>query len=889
MVDLRHTLPLGRLSRRNILMFAASFLVAIFALILISSPTVYAADATWQGNAISYAGKQFIKTSDVKAGDSRGLPEGTVVYAYVEPAVSNSSNPTEKAHLIYFAPGTDPTSATTATYVIYNYTSPSTYSNPTNQTSITLDAQSASTNQGTTSCALEGIGWVICPATNFLAGAMDWMFDILSGFLTVRPVQTTQDNALFRSWSVMRNFANVAFVIAFLIIIYSQVTGVGISNYGLKRLLPRLIIAAILVNVSYWICAIAIDLSNISGNSLQQLFINIRNTLVGTEGNGWDTISWQSITGFILSGGTAAVLTGIGINVLLGGAVTGAAFFLVPMLVTVLMAVLVALLVMALRQAFITILVILSPLAFVAYLLPNTEKYFEKWKDLFLTMLVMFPIFSVIFGGSQLAGTAIIQNANSINLIILGMAVQVAPLIVTPLLIKFSGALLSRFAGVINNPNKGLIDRTRNWARDRSEDQKAKVLGSAARPGWRGAATRRTQNIEAKRKKREGLRVANQALADARWANSKDYSDIQQMQMRATMAKEVGETLAQNRFEVSKQANANMQQLDVDARAAKLKLDVSKARVDANWEELQAGDIRSTVVPAGLASSGIANYLHNRSNLARSIHNDHLEHAIEKRRGHSAEHMQTQSLSGALLSNNALRQRAGGIDPHGADSALASAVSATREAYGKSVKEAEQVIKHFNLNGVERQNLATGKAPVTVTDASGHTRTFTSHDLFAKEAAIETQMEIGTVDDMYEIMSLSGSTLRDFRTTIGDAAAKSGISSKTVYAGGQTIDLIKSGNVTSPDRMNGIVQDTIAKGKFSAEKLVGMDKDALKHVLKAAKTTNTTHMDPAEAAKFAAGVQQLKAQAKHALTDKILKGRTPNNIREYLERMDAEL
>src|SRR5688500_15387690 len=205
---------------------------------------------------------------------------------------------------------------------------------------------------------------------------MVWMFDILRDFLTVRPVQTTYDTAMVRSWSVVLHFANYAFVIAFLIIIYSQVTGVGISNYGLKRILPRLIVAAILVNISYWICAVAIDLSNIIGTSLQELFIGIRNTLVGTEGNGWDTISWQSITGFILSGGTAAVLTGIGINVLLGGAVTGAAFFLVPMLVTVLAAVLVALLVMALRQAFITILVIISPLAFVAYLLPNTEKYF---------------------------------------------------------------------------------------------------------------------------------------------------------------------------------------------------------------------------------------------------------------------------------------------------------------------------------------------------------------------------------------------------------------------------------------------------------------------------------------------------------------------------------
>ena len=897
MVDLRKAFPLGSLSGRNILTFAATMLVAIFAFIFVSSPIAHAADASWQGSAISYANKQFIKTQDAGDNDPRGFAKGTIVYAYVEPLTSSPSNPTQKAHLIYFAPGTDPPTATSGTYVTYDYTPPNTYANPSGPASITIDAQAAAasggaaagTAGGTTSCALEGVGWIICPITNFLAGAMDWMFGILSGFLTVRPVQTSQDNALFRSWSVMRNFANVAFVIGFLIIIYSQITNIGISNYGIKRILPRLILAAILVNISYWICAVAIDLSNIAGNSLQELFISIRNSIVGDEGNSWTLMNWENIASFILSGGTAAVVAGIGANVLLGGTITGAIYMLVPILVIVLTSVLVALLVMALRQAFITILVIISPLAFVAYLLPNTEKYFDKWRDLFMTMLMMFPIFSVIFGGSQLAGAAIIQNANSINLLLLGMAIQVAPLIVTPLLLKFSGALLSRFAGVINNPNKGLIDRTRNWAKDRSENQKARVLGNPARPGWRGAASRRSQNIDAKRRKREGWRSANQALADARWANSSNHSDIQQASMRAGLAKEMGESAAQARFEASKTTNANMQQLDIGARAAKLRLDVSKATVDANWEELKAGDIRSTVVPAGLAQDGIANYLHTRNALARAVNTNHTNEQVEKRRGHNAEHEQTQGFANALLTSDALRRQAGGINPHGADSALASAVAATRDAYGKSIKDAQEVIKHFNLSGEQRQDLAMGRGPVTAYDSSGNGRTFTTHDLFAREAAIDSQMKIGTVKDAREIMDASGTTLYEFRTSIGEAVAESGLAAKTIYAGGQTIDLIKAGKVTSPARMMGIVQDTIAKGKFSADKLATIDKDAVKHVLDAAKMTHTNDMDPAYAPDFANAVQELKASAVYALNDKHLKGKIANNVKPLLERMMNEL
>ena len=148
---------------------------------------------------------------------------------------------------------------------------------------------------------------------------------------------------------------------------------------------------------------------------------------------------------------------------MLSTGLAGSLILLIPTLVGVLIAALVAILVMAARQALIICLVVISPLAFVAYLLPNTEKYFDKWKDLFITMLVMFPAFSTVFAGAQLAGLAIIQNAgSSLNLIILGMAVMVAPVVVTPLLIKFSGSLIGKIASLVNNPKKGAIDRTRN-------------------------------------------------------------------------------------------------------------------------------------------------------------------------------------------------------------------------------------------------------------------------------------------------------------------------------------------------------------------------------------------------------------------------------------------
>lgn len=888
MVDLRNIIPLGSISGRNIFLFAASMLVAIFALFFAISPTAHAADATWQGSAINYGGKQYIKVADATDADPRGFPKGTPIYAYVEPAPAGSATTTQKAHLLYFPTGTDPPAATSATYITYDYTPPNTYANPSPTVLVTLDPQASASTEGTTSCALEGIGWVICPVSNFLAGAMDKIFEVLASFMTVRPVQTSQDSALFRMWSVMRNFANVAFVIAFLVIIYSQVTGVGISAYGIKRLLPRIIAAAILVNISYWICAVAIDVSNISGYSLQQLFINLRNVLVGGGGNNWDLNNWTSWTSFILSGGTAGIAAGIGAQALLAGTVTGSIMLLIPILVIVLTSALVALLVMALRQAFITILVITAPLAFVAYLLPNTEKYFEKWRDLFMTMLLMFPIISVIFGGAQLAGMAIIQNANSINLVILGMAVQVAPLIITPLLIKFSGALLTRFAGVLNNPNKGLIDRSRNWAKDRAENQKAHVLASKPKAGWRGAATRRSQNIDSKRRDREGWRAANQATADANWANSKAYSDIEQASQQATLLKTRGEAAAQARFEGAKSTNAALQHLDVEGRAAKLQLELNQAKGEANWEELRAGS-QKNLLPLSdtdIATRGIANYGAYRSNMVDAIKNSTTSVGVEKRRAHSAEHVRQDAFTEQMLKDDKMRETAGGIDPHGADSALAAAVTETRTSFGKSVDEAKHVLKHFNVGSKQREELLKGETIIGKND-DGVEREFNLKDAFATDAAVEMQMKEGSFEQKQAIIAESGEggKLYAHRTTIGDEAAANRIGEQAAYFGGSVINRIKQGEIKGDEGIDEAIAFSIATDKLRAEHFATMDHVAVKRVFDVAQNNNPPGLEGDNLTNFRDNVKKLGDLANQALTNRNLSGRVAGNSREHLENI----
>ena len=331
-------------------------------------------------------------------------------------------------------------------------------------------------SNGKSTCQVEGIGWIVCPVMNFMAKIVDSAYDVVSNMLTVNAF-TTQDSDLESTWSAFRNVANIAFVIAFLIIIYSQITGIGLSNYGIKKMLPRLIISAVLVNVSYWLCAIAVDLSNIIGSAMKT-FIESGGgaSFAKSANNAGDAANGQGWVGIV--GGVLAATT-VAVAVLYIGLAA-----LVPALIAALVAIVTVLLVLTLRQALIVLLIVVSPLAFVAYLLPNTESWFKKWKDLFQTLLLMYPIIGAIFGASALASKIVMNSApaahggdNSSTAIhiaiqIMGALIAILPLAITPVIMKSAGGVLNRFGGFINNPNKGPFDRMKKSAQGYADYRK---------------------------------------------------------------------------------------------------------------------------------------------------------------------------------------------------------------------------------------------------------------------------------------------------------------------------------------------------------------------------------------------------------------------------------
>ena len=324
------------------------------------------------------------------------------------------------------------------------------------------------------------LGWLVCPTTGFLARITDGLYDIIQQYLVIKPLTSDSDSPYHQIWSIFRDFTNVVFVIFFLIIIYSQVTGVGISNYGIKKLLPKIIVSAILINLSYIICAALVDVSNIAGASLKEIFTNVEQNITPTgiiaSADEGTTVDFGNILAGLTGG---ALLAGLAVGAT-GG--LGALFVsLIPVLLGAVVAVGIAYLTVALRQALVYILIMISPLAFVCMLLPNTESWFNKWKKSLTQMLIFYPSFAVLFGASSLVGWTIIAAAEDDFALVLGIAVKVIPLFAAWSLLKMSGTLPGQISSAVNKFAQKPVGAARSLAAESAALRRAQYLGAKPR------------------------------------------------------------------------------------------------------------------------------------------------------------------------------------------------------------------------------------------------------------------------------------------------------------------------------------------------------------------------------------------------------------------------
>ncbi len=382
------------------------------------------------------------------------------------------------------------------------------------------------------------LGWILCPvieaARKFIvvqyAAIVEPALQVDSSLFTA-----DEENGTYKAWSVFRDIANVLFIVFFIFVIFSQVTGVGIDNYGIKKILPKLIVAIILINLSYVICQAAVDICNIVGSGIGGLFqrmagkipssISVNNgtsitkTKISDWGDSYMSNFWghSAIVTIILALGTGVVLS------------QGLAIIIPVFLLAISVAIMIIglIVILGIRQAAAVLLVTVSPLAFVCYMLPNTKKIFDRWFKAFEGLLIAYPICSALVYGGDMASRILLNAAdgNKTNawLLISAAAVSIAPIFIIPkVIVKSVGAISAGVMGFSNRMSgraKGAVGNRLEHSRltdRRNYNQFMRRQKASARAG--GYNAKRGRRIM-RRYAEKGKNTANMSAAQRRKYN----------------------------------------------------------------------------------------------------------------------------------------------------------------------------------------------------------------------------------------------------------------------------------------------------------------------------------------------------------------------------------
>jgi len=295
-------------------------------------------------------------------------------------------------------------------------------------------------------------------------------------------------------------------------------------------MLPKLIIAAILVNFSYLICQVLVDISNIIGNAIKSFLEGIATTAIQSqhpEAKLDEPLNIYDIFLAIAGGTSLTILGGVGIAtaVAASGGLLSILFTLIPIVFAGFIAVVVGLITISLRQAVVILLTITSPIIFALYVLPNTHKYYLKWKSIFAQMLVFFPAFSFLFGVSKVLGYLFIFSSETPFGVIIGIAVQVLPIMFAIKMLNMSKSVLgdvnqalSGISGKLNNTVSKEFSAAANLARANYQKRALEGKGGALRPDMTiSRIAMQNQAFRAHRQKRaeedQGLLIDEQILA----------------------------------------------------------------------------------------------------------------------------------------------------------------------------------------------------------------------------------------------------------------------------------------------------------------------------------------------------------------------------------------
>lgn len=326
-------------------------------------------------------------------------------------------------------------------------------------------------------CEGEGavMSWVLCPMVTLLDGVLDLVDRQVEALLEVDRDKYQHDD-LYKAWTTIRNIAYIILIPIMLVMVIGTALGFEIfSAYTIKKALPRMVVAVIFITLSWYICQFLIGFSNVVGAGVNGLITQpFRQNMPEScqQGNLGLACVFDTPGGGGPSGNFLHTLIMLPQYALM---FVGVLILIVFFGWTMLLIVGTAMIILLARQMFVIGLLLLAPLAILAWIFPGNDKLWKSWWNIFTKLLLMFPLIMLILAMGKIFAYLINVSDNAgldggLLSPIMKLVAYMLPYAFIPFAFKFAGGVFANLAGVINDREKGLFDRAkqsraRKWER----------------------------------------------------------------------------------------------------------------------------------------------------------------------------------------------------------------------------------------------------------------------------------------------------------------------------------------------------------------------------------------------------------------------------------------
>lgn len=307
-------------------------------------------------------------------------------------------------------------------------------------------------------------GFIMCPLLGLANEGLETFDGFIYSAMTIDRtfiVGDAENQQIREVWESFRNIAYILLIPIMLVMVIGTALNFQIFDaYTVKRALPRLFAAVIFITLSFNICVLMIDVVNTIGNGVAGIIAQPWGGLGELQLTDVFSGSAEGDGNALETSASIVVLGGLAFYALSGVTVVG----LLISIGLAFLSVLIIFAILALREVVIVFLVIMAPIAIVAWIFPGNDKPWKLWWETFSKLLLLYPIvIGLIVLGRGFAKTISISGQDDVLFVttLIKIVAYIGPYFFIPKAFQLAGSAFGNLAGMVNDRSKGVFDRGR--------------------------------------------------------------------------------------------------------------------------------------------------------------------------------------------------------------------------------------------------------------------------------------------------------------------------------------------------------------------------------------------------------------------------------------------